>query len=385
MNGPGLHTVGVTNPPVEAVESGPVSVKIVDVDSKLKKPTSSWNVDVRPGPNEAINEINFSNSSSGWALGDRALYLTADGGNTWKQLHLPISQDACIVSAYFVNNDTGWVASHLCERDVEGRWDFLRVIQTTDGGQSWRTQYEADHVWPSRLWFADQNNGWLVGSKYRREEPFVAALVLRTIDGGRNWLDVSSGINATIKNEVAAKNLPSYDETEDFVLEPDNSVSVLTVRGNIFKTQDHGASWQKVFRLTDEPQQTALVSLGTYGGKYYIGGGTASIEGVWGIFLQQQSPSSWFRYRLTGISFNNVMMLSDGRVLASGAIPKNKRVDPENQTDGVILYSQDSGRSWQIIYRNPRIRSINSLTSDNAGGIWAAGDRGFIGRLDVPK
>ena len=375
----------VADPPIKTSESVLPLVKIVDVDSSLAKSVSSWKVEQRVGPSESIHEISFSSASAGWAVADRALYITSDNGKTWQQIHLPISQDTCLTTASFIDANMGWVASHLCERDVEGQWDFLRVLHTTDGGQSWKTQYESDHSWPSRLWFANRNSGWLVGSKYRREEPFVAAVVLSTIDGGQTWLDLSADINSSIKAEVAATKLPNYDEIKELTLDPDNSLSVLTLRGNIFTTKDNGASWQKVFTLTDEPRQSGLVSLGTSGGKYYLAGGAGSVEGVWGVFIQQQSPNSWVRYRLTGVAFNDVLMLPDGRVLASGAIPKDRTTASDAQTEGVILYSKDSGRTWQIVYRNTQIRSINSLAVDGAGLIWAAGDRGFIGRITVSR
>jgi photosystem II stability/assembly factor-like uncharacterized protein len=375
----------MASPPIETTESTSPSVKIINVESKLAKLALSWKLEPHIGPNESLNVISFSSASGGWAVADHALYLTTDGGSTWKQSELPLSQDSCLTTAFFVNTSIGWVALHQCERDVAGEWDFLRVLKTTDGGQSWKTQYEANNAWPSALWFVNENNGWLVGSMYQRDQPFLAALVLRTIDGGRTWLDVSTGINEMIRAEVAATKSPNYDQIKELTLDEDNSLSVLTLRGSIFRTKDNGSSWQKVFTLTNEPRQSALRNLGTYGGKYFIGGGAVSVEGVWGVFLSEESPNSWFRYRLNGVSFNDVLMLPDGRLFASGAILKDKAKAPDDQTDGVILHSKDTGRTWQMIYRNTSIRSINSLATNTTGAIWVAGDRGFIGRLAVSK
>jgi hypothetical protein len=56
---------------------------------------------------------------------------------------------------------------------------------------------------------------------------------------------------------------------------------------------------------------------------------------------------------------------------------------PRSHPEGVILYSPDGGRSWEVVYKNPRIQSVNAIASVNDRLAWAADDEGVLIRLEL--
>lgn len=138
------------------------------------------------------------------AVGQRGhILVSLDKGVSWKQSKVPVSSD--LTAVYFVGERKGWATGH----------DGV-VLHTMDGGQSWEKQLDgkigstlmlqdimrrvekeptssdlhalleeakrfaeqgADKPFLG-LWFADENNGYVVGA-YN--------LIFKTTDGGRNW------------------------------------------------------------------------------------------------------------------------------------------------------------------------------------------------------
>ncbi len=69
---------------------------------------------------------------------------------------------------YFADSLHGWVVE-----------DFGLIIASTDGGETWTTQFdELPHLFFAPVHFTDKNNGWAVGG---------SGYILRTEDGGENW------------------------------------------------------------------------------------------------------------------------------------------------------------------------------------------------------
>ena len=58
------------------------------------------------------------------------------------------------------------------------------ILRTTDGGQNWVTQTSGITQWLYGVSFTDSNNGTAVGE---------GGTILRTTDGGQNWVSQTSG------------------------------------------------------------------------------------------------------------------------------------------------------------------------------------------------
>ena len=139
-------------------------------------------------PDVRIGRVSFVDKERGWALGlseatsgaaSKLILVTSDGGHSWRaQAQSPCEDEyGWYVSLYFTGNRNGWVGGQCHGRGY--------LAATTDGGESWNTQYWAtDEAGSAVNWihFTDVRNGWAIGQ----------GSVLRTSDGGKHWEESSA-------------------------------------------------------------------------------------------------------------------------------------------------------------------------------------------------
>jgi photosystem II stability/assembly factor-like uncharacterized protein len=129
-----------------------------------------------------LHAVYFLDQNRGWVAGSGGTLLeTIDGGQTWRKL-LPLTKDN-LRDVYFADEKTGWL---VAERDVlklktndEPR---TYLLKTEDGGFSWRRVFLNGSDVNSRLVravFADAERGWVFGE---------SGVVFATRDGGVHWI-----------------------------------------------------------------------------------------------------------------------------------------------------------------------------------------------------
>ena len=225
------------------------------------------------------------------AVGQRGhVLVSSDGGATWKQSPVPVSSD--LTAVYFLDARQGWVAGH----------DGV-VLHTDDGGDTWKVQLDGRKVnelllaamkrkveaepasdaakkllaeaeryqeqGPDKpfldVWFADASNGYAVGA-YN--------LIFHTNDGGKTWaswfdrtdnpkffnlyairpvggdLYIAGEGGLLLKLDATRERFAALkvDYTGSFfgVAAAKASVLAFGLRGNVYRSDDAGASWTKV-------------------------------------------------------------------------------------------------------------------------------------------
>ena len=128
-----------------------------------------------------LHGVYFLDQNRGWVAGSGGTLLeTIDGGQTWRKLY-PLTKDN-LRDVYFANEKVGWL---VAERDVlklktndEPR---TYLLKTQDGGSSWQRVFlnGADvNARLVRVVFADSQRGWVFGE---------SGIVFATRDGGVQW------------------------------------------------------------------------------------------------------------------------------------------------------------------------------------------------------
>jgi photosystem II stability/assembly factor-like uncharacterized protein len=177
--------------------------------------------------NNRINymSVSFVDGMTGWVLGSEkgppraaVIWRTTDGADTWIGDTIP---GWLLEDIFFLDSETGWTVG----REESG--DPL-VLRSTDGGQNWLTPEiaPADCV-PYAVDFVDADNGWAVGEKRGG-----GTSVVRTIDGGRTWTDLSQ--NLPVTSGRRAMDVSFFDAMIGTIVLAD---------GRIYRTEDGGTFW----------------------------------------------------------------------------------------------------------------------------------------------
>jgi photosystem II stability/assembly factor-like uncharacterized protein len=222
---------------------------------------------------ENINEIYFRGDDNGYILAGNKIFISKDKGATWREtLIIELSELKGLtpefLSVRFVNRRRGYIVGSVANRN-EVVVDSL-VLQTNDGGESWRripvpTKAELFH-----LDFVGDDYGWIVGD---------GGVIIATTDGGGSWQTQISGTDRALRNvdfrdkdnghavggrgvilrtedggRTWRKATTAYAESFFRVIFPDDKNGFIVGRGGvILRTDDRGRSWVKMDGKTSEP------------------------------------------------------------------------------------------------------------------------------------
>ncbi|MBL7139004.1 MAG: hypothetical protein ISS17_09545, partial [Bacteroidales bacterium] len=128
------------------------------------------------------------------------------------------SEPMTVYGIHFLNDSVGYVCG------------YHEVYKTSNGGQSWSEVCRDVFVnGPNSVWFMNESIGFIAGSSGSSE-----LKVSKTINGGSSWttttLPTSGGF-------VSPSRIFFYDETTGYLVGRE---------GNIFKTSNQGATWDKL-------------------------------------------------------------------------------------------------------------------------------------------
>jgi photosystem II stability/assembly factor-like uncharacterized protein len=193
---------------------------------------------IKPGDRDVIEGflvalwgIQFTNQSTGWAVGAKGqIFKTEDGGKNWKVVSRPFSS-----GVYFIDSKTGWniVRDYKLNRDS--------LIRTDDGGNTWTVQKEFGAPVDIRFFFINHTTGWAVGQEIK-EDRYKGHMIdnyfiFHTHDGGKTWV--------TQFKEPGKGKWGSSDAFQDVCfINPDIGWAVGD-NGLILHTKDGGKHWKR--------------------------------------------------------------------------------------------------------------------------------------------
>ena len=224
------------------------------------------------------------------AVGQRGhIVVSSDGGKNWKQAPVPVSSD--LTAVFFADSERGWAVGH----------DGV-VLHSANGGESWQVQLDGrkandlllaameakaraapDSVDAKALlaearrykeqgadkpfldvWFADAMNGYVVGAY---------SFIFRTANGGKTWepwfdrvdnpkffnlyavrpagddIYIAGEGGLVLKLDPAAQRFKAlavpYNGSFFGIAAAGKAVVAFGLRGNVFRSDDAGATWAK--------------------------------------------------------------------------------------------------------------------------------------------
>jgi len=113
---------------------------------------------------------------------------------------------------FFVDSNTGWAAGS------DGT-----ILKTEDGGTNWIEQTSGIGAWLRSIYFKDSNTGWAVGNK---------GTIIMTEDGGETWSPRKSFTNKTLNSIYFA------DDTTGWVVGEAGTILKLSLSGTISSIEE---------------------------------------------------------------------------------------------------------------------------------------------------
>lgn len=119
---------------------------------------------------ERLNSVAFVNATNGFAIGDKGTMLaTANSGANWNAVVMPVQRN--LKSIYFTDASNGFI--------VGGDDSTRTILYTTDAGSNWNVLKDEAGACLNDVWFLNSSKGFIAGDN---------SLLLRSTDGGQNWL-----------------------------------------------------------------------------------------------------------------------------------------------------------------------------------------------------
>ncbi|MDI7277320.1 MAG: DUF4232 domain-containing protein, partial [Anaerolineae bacterium] len=264
------------------------------------------------------------------ASGQLDLWLTVDGGQSWRPNPLPVVGMA--VDLAFVDSGRGWALVH---QGVAAGSEGATLLATSDGGASWRELARTDPADPAAgglpfaglkqgIAFRDESTGWLAAF-----EPAPGRVPLYvTHDGGRTWQAQPLTLPEGLESAEMTPLPPTFFGTRDGIL----PVKVAQERPGflLYRTRDGGATWQALTLPVPDRELPTAVALGGASEVWLL---AARAEGGAVIYRSQDGGENWrgVRADLGALDITQIEFVGErGWALA----------------DGVLLRTDDAGATW---------------------------------------
>jgi len=375
---------------------------------------------------KTMNKLNFYGPNRGIACGKDAatIYFTSDGIN-WTLAPTPLlggfNYSRSDMRGIYMSSATdayivGWGSNIGAQPSIN--------LKSTDSGASWMylMQTETNRTYDNlyNVWFKDVNNGIAIGGALR------GSVVVRTSDGGQNWVPIKAPFGATlyglsgIGNKIwiaGASGLIAY--SPDFgdtwqLLTPMPSGSIYGVQfptplvgfaagfdGVFLKTVDGGQTWSPGYlsvgltTLNIQSIQFLNENVGYAACSYQLVAKTTDGGATWKAIINDTTSVTTISYSVhfvneslgfvvgklaTGIDV--IYKTTDGGISWSSKTNitgKDLRdVDFADDTHGIIvgyslkaLYTTDGGTNWLVPTINnvpgtPNILSVTFISSNEA-------------------
>jgi photosystem II stability/assembly factor-like uncharacterized protein len=246
---------GTTFAPVFDTQS---TSSIGDVTIAPNDPNVVW-----VGTGEANNR-----QSSSWGDG---VYKSTDGGRTWKHTGLRESRQIPRIVVDPIDHDVVYVAAL---GDLWKAGGERGIYKTADGGQSWtRVLDPGPDAGGTELVMDPSNNKVLYAATYQRRRASwgfngggPASAVWKTVDGGRSWNKLENGLPAGDKGRIG---LDIYRRNPDIVYARVEHPK----QGGVYRSEDGGASWTRVNSMNPRPMYFSQIRIDpTDDKRIYVGG-----------------------------------------------------------------------------------------------------------------
>jgi len=278
-------------------------------------------------------------------VGERGHVLISSDGKNWQQIVVPTR--TTLTGVYFHDKQKGWVVGH----------DAI-ILRTIDGGKQWQKVYD-DPEGETPLfdvWFKNEKQGIAIGAY---------GLYFVSQDGGANWdvselnVKVDKTIDGTDEDETKAEDdddfLDSYDLHLNSISTADNGkLYIAAEAGKVYRSDDSGDSWMPL----------ELSYIGSLFGVLPISGDIVLAFGLRGhLFRSENAGENWQEIKIpTQEMLTNGFTINGDEIYITGL-------------GGTILKSTDVGKSFVLLEQGHR-NGFTAIIQGIEGELITVGEKG---------
>ena len=178
------------------------------------------------------------------AYGD-GIYKSTDGGASWKNMGLEASEHIGKIIVHPENSDIVYVAAH---GPLWSKGGDRGLYKTSDGGDTWKAVLTVDeHTGVSDVVMDPRNPDVLYAASHQRRRHVFTYVgggpgsgMHKSTDGGETWEKINSGLPSVELGRIGLAISPANPEIIYAIVEAANK------KGGVFRTTNRGASWDKM-------------------------------------------------------------------------------------------------------------------------------------------
>lgn len=308
------------------------------------------------GTKTSIRGLSVVDDSVAWVSGSNGwIASTIDGGATWRwqQLKGYEAFDFRDIEAFSANKAVTVNAGSPAV-----------ILLTEDGGNNWREVYRND----SPDIFLDGMDFWNTGTGLIYGDPINGKMqLLKTVDGGRSWSDISDNIKISLAEGEAS--FAASGTNIRTVADGKCWIATGGVQSRIFYSSDYGQNW----RAYPMPIIQGQSSTGPFSMAFKADGSGVVVGGNYLLdtlrtknsFITGDGGKTWTAPRVNPFGYRSSVELINGdRVIATG-------------TSGLDV-SYDGGKTW----KNISTEGFHVVRTSKSGAlVLLAGSNGRIARI----
>ncbi len=198
--------------------------------------------------NPEVIWVGTGENSSGRHVGfGDGIYKSLDGGKSWNNLGLESSDHIGKIVVHPEDGHTVWVAA---EGPLWSAGGDRGLYKTTDGGNTWRRVLAVDdNTGVTDIEYDPRNPDVLYAATYDRRRKVWALLhgpgsgIHKSIDGGETWTEVTNGLPKGDMGKIGLAVSPMRPDVIYATIEASQEAG--NNEAGFYRSTDRGASWEK--------------------------------------------------------------------------------------------------------------------------------------------
>lgn len=194
-----------------------------------------------------------NNSQRSVGYGD-GIYKSTDAGKTWANMGL---KDSNHISQIWIHPDDSNTVLVASQGPLWSDGGDRGLYKTTDGGETWNRILHVDKFTGINEFVIDPDNmNHMVASSYQRRRHVWTLInggpgsgIHKSMDGGKTWSEITAGLPKDHMGRIGLANAPSSPHTVYAIIEANDKEK------GVYRSLDFGQNWHKQSSyMTNSPQ-----------------------------------------------------------------------------------------------------------------------------------